>query len=135
MEEKVNERITIRIPEDTLSRMDEFMRVNGMNNRSELIRMAVEYFMDTHRNMLAPEDLKYSEIQVSVPWRAALSMEYLVDSGYVTAQMLKGFLEDTTTQWINKKANDFVGARMDEIIERLMDKKKREREVMDIVRE
>ena len=134
MVEKVNERITTRLPEETLSKMDEFMRVNGITNRSELIRLSLEYFIERHRNLISPETLRYSSIDVELPQRAALALEYMDDSGYVKVSTLRGVLEDTAANWINEKAKQHVNLSLDEVLNEVAERKKLESKVTDIVR-
>lgn len=134
MEEKVNERVTIRLPEETLYRIDSFMRVNEMKNRSELIRIAVEYFLDRHKNTISPESMKFSDICVELPWRAALAMEYLESEGYVKASALEGMLQEKASEWVNEKASKYVGKPLDDILKEMEEQKRAEKEVMGIVR-
>ena len=133
MEEKVNERVTIRLPEETLSRLDDFMRVNGINNRSELLRMAVEYYLDRHRNMISPESMRFSEMCVELPWRSALAMEYLSSEGYVKESALEGVLQEAASEWVSEKVAKYIGRSLDEVVDDMRKRKREEREVMDIV--
>ncbi len=133
MEEKVNERVTVRLPEETLSLMDEFMKVHGISNRSELVRNAVEFYMEKHKSLIKPG--KFSEICVELPWRAALAMEYLDTEGYVKVSALDGVLQEAATEWIIGKANRYVGKSLNEVLESMQNNMTREKEVMDIVRE
>ena len=132
MEEKPNERITIRLDERTLSHVDEFMRVHAISNRSEFIRKALEFYMEKHRNLITPT--RFSEVCVELPWRAALAMEYLENEGYVKVSALDGVLQETASEWVIGKAQKYVGKSLDEILDRMAEAKKKESEVMNIVR-
>ena len=132
MEEKANERVTVRLPEETLSQVDEFMKVHGINNRSELMRTALEFYMEKHRNLLAPS--RFSEICVELPWRAALAMEYLDTEGYVKVSALDGVLQEAASEWVIDKAKKYVGKSLDDLLDSMEEAKMREKEVMGIVR-
>ena len=132
MEEKVNERITIRLPEETLSSVDDFMRAHGISNRSELVRSALEFYMEKHRHLLTPS--RFSEICVELPKRAALAMEYLDTEGYVKVSALDGVLQEAASEWVIDKTRKYVGKSLDELLEDMARSEKNKEEVMDIVR-
>ena len=133
MEENQNERITTRINRETISLMDAFMRVHGITNRSEFNRMAIEFFLERHRNLIPPDN-RFSEICVELPWRAALAMEYLDTEGYVKVSALDGVLQEAASEWVIEKARKYVGKSLDEVLNKMAEDKKKETEVMDIVR-
>ncbi len=102
------------MPEETRSRVEEFMKVHGIDTMSEFFRMSAEFYMEKHRSLIMPG--KFSEICVELPWRVALAMEYLDTEGYVKVSALDGVLQEAASEWVIDKAGKYVGKSLDELL-------------------
>ncbi|MEM3396918.1 MAG: ribbon-helix-helix domain-containing protein [Thermoplasmata archaeon] len=61
----INERITIRLPEDIIQKLDEIIKTEGYSNRSEFIRKTLIDLI-TQRNTKKEETLKIDETKIDL---------------------------------------------------------------------
>ena len=70
------ERITIRVPADKLSKLDELVKKGEYRSKSDVVRAAIEKFIDTED---VPSNI--SKITVELPKGDSVRLEQLVDEG------------------------------------------------------
>ncbi len=117
MEEKINERITTRLPEETLLRMETFMKAHQFRNRSEFVRAAVEEYMERRRF----QDIIYpsgeEKIAVELPNKALTVLKFLIQEGYMTGETAYGQFSMLSADWIFEEAKKYTGKTPKEISE------------------
>ena len=70
------ERITVRVPADKLEKLDELVASGDYKNKSDVIRVAIERFIETED---VPSNI--SKITVELPKGDSVSLAQLVDDG------------------------------------------------------
>jgi Arc/MetJ-type ribon-helix-helix transcriptional regulator len=70
------ERITVRVPADKLEKLDELVKSGDYKNKSDVIRVAIERFIETED---VPTNI--SKITVELPKGDSVTLAQLVDDG------------------------------------------------------
>lgn len=139
MVEKINERITVRLPEETLIRMDTFLEALGFRNRSEFVRMAVEEYIERRKlSTLVSPIVQEEKIQIELPYMAAISMKYMVQQGYVRPDAISDELSSRAADWIFGALSKYTGKTAEDaelFLLNLEKKGKKASEMAKIVRE
>ncbi len=115
MEEKRNERVTIRLPEETLFRMENFLNAHQFKNRSEFVRAAVEEYMERRRFQEIIYPTGEEKIAVELPNKALTVLKFLIQGGYMTGEAAYGQFSMLSADWIFEEAKKYTGKTPEEI--------------------
>lgn len=102
----INERITIRLPEEILRKLDEIIKEEGYTNRSEFIRKAIIELINT-RNKKSEEETKIAIAKDSNSRRITIEIS---EELYVTLVDLqsKGFFHGPIDVILSNAVEDFM---------------------------
>ena len=110
MVEKINERITVRLPEETLTKLDTFLEALGFRNRSEFVRLAVEEYIERRKfSALISPVIEEEKVQIELPYMAAVSMKYLIQQKYVRPETISDRLSSIAAEWIFEALSKYTG--------------------------
>jgi len=140
MEEKINERITVRLPKETLLRMDSAMYMLGFTNRSEFVRVAVDEYIERRKTSPLFSVVSGTDrISVSLPGMASAALEYLIRMGYLRPEHVQDRFSEVVSEWIYKKVRQYEDKSPREVMEIVGELRKKGEEsalkMADIVRE
>ena len=135
MAKKINDRMTVRLPKETLSLMDTMLHVYGFQNRSEFVRVAVEEYIERRKIGLLVPQKEVEEIKIRLPPTASASLEYLVRLGYQRPENIQGIFSSVISEWIYSKLRDYEGRTPREVASEVVQMHKKDEDVKKIVRE
>lgn len=135
MREKANERMTVRLPEETLTRIDTFIEALGFKNRSEFVRVAVEEYIERRKlSTLISPVVQEEKIEIELPYMAAVSMKYMIRQGYIKADAVSDALSSTAADWIFGALSRYTGKTPEDAERFLLDVEKSEKEASDMAK-
>jgi Arc/MetJ-type ribon-helix-helix transcriptional regulator len=135
MEEKNSDRMTVRLPKETLSLMDTMLHVYGFQNRSEFVRVAVEEYIERRKIGLVVPQKEVEEIKIALAPVASASLEYLIRLGYYRPETIHGIFSDVVAKWIYEKLDELEGKKPVEVASFIQKIHKKDEDVRRYVRE
>ena len=135
MEEKNSDRMTVRLPKETLSLMDAMLHLYGFQNRSEFVRVAVEEYIERRKIGLLIPQKEVEEIKISLPPMASASLEYLVRQGYQRPENIQGIFSNVVSEWIYSKLREYEEKTPREAALEISRMHKKDEDVKNLVRE
>ncbi len=116
MAERINERMTVRLPEETLLRMDTFIEAMGFRNRSEFVRVAVEEYMGRRKfSPLFSSPAEDEKIQIELPYNAIMTMRYLAERKHAHIEMMYGHFSEMITEWLYEFLEKYAKKTLDDV--------------------
>ncbi len=135
MEEKNSDRMTVRLPKETLSLMDAMLHAFGFPHRSEFVRVAVEEYIERRKIGLVVPQREVEEISVKLPPVASAALEYLVRQGYYRPENIQGIFSEIVSNWIYERLKELEGKSPSEAAMWIQELRKKGEDVRKIVRE
>lgn len=115
MENRSSERMTVRLPKETLSTMDTMRNVFGFDNRSEFVRIAVEEYIERRRIGILIPQKETERIEINLPPLASAGLEYLVRQGYQRPENVSAIFSMVVSDWIYGELERMEGKKPAEI--------------------
>ena len=135
MDERINDRMTVRLPRETLSLIDTMLHVYGFENRSEFVRVAIEEYIERRKIGLVVPQKETEEIKIKLPPVASASLEYLIRQGYYRPENIQGIFSETVSQWIYARLKELEEKNPLDAVEHLQRLHKKDEDVRKLVRE